>query len=65
MSPAADRDPRTGSDPVVQVRIDSAVPHLDRPFDYLVPTGFAEQVDIGSRVRVRFCRADSRPRSMM
>jgi primosomal protein N' (replication factor Y) len=54
MSPAADRDPRTGSGPVVQVRIDSAVPHLDRPFDYLVPTGFAEQVDIGSRVRVRF-----------
>ncbi len=54
MSPAVVRETRTGSGPVVQVRIDSAVPHLDRPFDYLVPPGLAEQVDIGSRVRVRF-----------
>jgi primosomal protein N' (replication factor Y) len=54
MSPAAVRELRAGSGPVVQVRIDSAVPHLDRPFDYLAPAGLAEQIDIGSRVRVRF-----------
>jgi primosomal protein N' (replication factor Y) (superfamily II helicase) len=39
---------------VVQVRIDSQVPHLDRPFDYLVPASLTESVEVGSRVRVRF-----------
>lgn len=39
---------------VVQVRIDSPVPHLDRPFDYLVPESMAAHVELGSRVRVRF-----------
>ena len=32
----------------------SRSPHLDRPFDYLVPEGFADRVRPGSRVRVRF-----------
>lgn len=40
--------------PVVQVRIDSPVPHLDRPFDYRVPESLVDTVDVGSRVRVRF-----------
>lgn len=39
---------------VVQVRIDSPVPHLDRPFDYRVPASLVEEVEVGSRVRVRF-----------
>lgn len=39
---------------VVQVRIDSSVPHLDRPFDYVVPPSMATDVEVGSRVRVRF-----------
>lgn len=40
--------------PVVEVRIDSSVPHLDRPFDYLVPADQESAVQVGSRVRVRF-----------
>lgn len=39
---------------VVQVRIGSSVPHLDRPFDYRVPDSLVEAVEVGSRVRVRF-----------
>ena len=39
---------------IVQVRIDSQVPHLDRSFDYSVPETLAESPDVGSRVRVRF-----------
>lgn len=42
------------SGPIVEVRIDSSVPHLDRPFDYLVPAGMESSVQVGSRVRVRF-----------
>ncbi|MGC4174041.1 MAG: primosomal protein N' [Demequina sp.] len=34
--------------------MDSALPHLDRPFDYLVPADLAQVVTVGSRVRVRF-----------
>ena len=50
--PVADSARQPGR--VVQVRIDSQVPHLDRPFDYTVPAALAESLDIGSRVRVRF-----------
>lgn len=50
--PAADFARQPGR--VVQVRIDSQVPHLDRPFDYTVPDALAESVEVGSRVRVRF-----------
>ena len=39
---------------IVQVRIDSQVPHLDRSFDYTVPAALGESLDVGSRVRVRF-----------
>ena len=34
--------------------MDLSLPHLDRPFDYLVPSTVDDQVGPGSRVRVRF-----------
>nr|WP_230204862.1 primosomal protein N' [Parafrankia elaeagni] len=40
--------------PVARVVIDTPLVHLDRPFDYLVPVGMADDVVAGSRVRVRF-----------
>ena len=40
--------------PVARVAVDSPLPHLDRPFDYLVPAELADAVCPGSRVRVRF-----------
>jgi len=39
---------------VAEVRVDVPVPHLDRVFDYAIPAPLAEQVQLGSRVRVRF-----------
>jgi primosomal protein N' (replication factor Y) len=36
------------------VCVDVPLPHLDRPFDYLVPAGSHDAVRPGSRVRVRF-----------
>ena len=39
--------------PVARVVIDSAVPHLDRPFDYLVPADLDEAAQPGVRVKVR------------
>jgi primosomal protein N' (replication factor Y) len=40
--------------PVARICVDMPQPHLDRPFDYLVPAGMHEQVVVGGRVRVRF-----------
>ncbi|MFD0905370.1 primosomal protein N' [Actinomadura sediminis] len=40
--------------PVARVAVDIPLPHLDRPFDYLVPAGLAAQAVPGCRVRVRF-----------
>lgn len=40
--------------PVAQVLLETAVPHLDRPFDYAVPQDFDEKVVPGCRVKVRF-----------
>ncbi|GAA4555873.1 primosomal protein N' [Planotetraspora kaengkrachanensis] len=40
--------------PVARVAIDSPLPHLDRPFDYLVPAELAADAVPGCRVRVRF-----------
>jgi primosomal protein N' (replication factor Y) len=40
--------------PVARVHVDVPLAHLDRPFDYLVPEQFDEQVVAGCRVRVRF-----------
>ncbi|ETA01069.1 replication restart DNA helicase PriA [Frankia casuarinae] len=40
--------------PVARVAVDTALAHLDRPFDYLVPADLADLAVPGSRVRVRF-----------
>jgi primosomal protein N' (replication factor Y) len=40
--------------PVARVAVDVSLPHLDRPFDYLVPELFTETAVPGCRVRVRF-----------
>ncbi|WP_300342944.1 primosomal protein N' [Nesterenkonia sp.] len=40
--------------PVAQVLLETAVPHLDRPFDYAVPEEMHQAVQPGCRVKVRF-----------
>jgi primosomal protein N' (replication factor Y) len=40
--------------PVARVAVDVSLPHLDRPFEYLVPESLAETATAGCRVRVRF-----------
>ncbi|WP_405151793.1 primosomal protein N' [Sphaerisporangium sp. NBC_01403] len=40
--------------PVARVLVDTPLPHLDRPFDYLVPEAMAAGALPGCRVRVRF-----------
>jgi primosomal protein N' (replication factor Y) len=40
--------------PVARVAVDISLPHLDRPFDYLVPDLMAESAVAGCQVRVRF-----------
>ncbi|MEV7971059.1 primosomal protein N' [Sphaerisporangium sp. NPDC088356] len=40
--------------PVARVLVDTPLPHLDRPFDYLVPEAMAASAVPGCRVRVRF-----------
>ncbi|GAA3153581.1 primosomal protein N' [Planomonospora alba] len=40
--------------PVARVAVDTPLPHLDRPFDYLVPASLAAEAVPGCRVRVRF-----------
>jgi len=42
------------TDPVARVAVDTPLPHLDRPFDYLVPAADAAACVPGCRVRVRF-----------
>jgi len=41
-------------DPVARIAVEVSLPHLDRPFDYLVPQPLASSAVPGSRVRVRF-----------
>ncbi|HEY8478864.1 MAG TPA: primosome assembly protein PriA, partial [Spirillospora sp.] len=54
------RTPRKGARrpaahlPVARVAVDVSLPHLDRPFDYLVPDGLDAEAVPGCRVRVRF-----------
>lgn len=45
--PAEDR-------PVARIAVDMSLPHLDRPFDYLVPAEMDARAVPGCRVRVRF-----------
>jgi primosomal protein N' (replication factor Y) len=40
--------------PVARVAVDVSLPHLDRPFDYLVPEKLSPAAVPGCRVRVRF-----------
>ncbi|MGW4664527.1 primosomal protein N' [Streptosporangium sandarakinum] len=40
--------------PVARVAVDTPLPHLDRPFDYLVPAAMDAEAVPGVRVRVRF-----------
>jgi primosomal protein N' (replication factor Y) (superfamily II helicase) len=40
--------------PVARVAVDISLPHLDRPFDYLVPAALAASAVPGALVRVRF-----------
>jgi primosomal protein N' (replication factor Y) len=40
--------------PVARVCVDVPLPHLDRPFDYLVPDHVGDTAQPGTRVRVRF-----------
>jgi primosomal protein N' (replication factor Y) (superfamily II helicase) len=47
ISPAAEQ-------PVARVAVDVPLPHLDRLFDYLVPSALADAALPGCRVRVRF-----------
>jgi primosomal protein N' (replication factor Y) len=44
----------TATRPVARVAVDVSLPHLDRPFDYLVPAGLDATAVPGCRVRVRF-----------
>jgi primosomal protein N' (replication factor Y) len=39
---------------VAQVYVDIGLPHLDRPFDYSIPSDLSDEVDVGVRVKVRF-----------
>src|SRR5256714_14950312 len=49
----AEREPAE-HEPVAGVWVDVGLPHVDRPFDSLVPAGLAEVARPGVRVRVRF-----------
>ncbi|HET6482804.1 MAG TPA: primosomal protein N', partial [Actinoplanes sp.] len=40
--------------PVARVCVDVPLPHLDRPFDYLVPADDDQKARPGVRVKVRF-----------
>ncbi|HEU4948965.1 MAG TPA: primosomal protein N' [Kribbella sp.] len=44
--------------PVARVAVDVSLPHLDRPFDYLVPDDLAATAQPGARVKVRFAGKD-------
>jgi primosomal protein N' (replication factor Y) len=48
-----ERQPAAES-PIARVAVEVSLPHLDRPFDYLVPAEVADAAVPGCRVRVRF-----------
>lgn len=53
-SPGPARREPAATRPVARVAVDVALPHLDRPFDYLVPADLDDTAVPGCRVRVRF-----------
>lgn len=48
----------TSALPIATIAVDVSLPHLDRPFDYLVPDDLAEAAQPGVRVKVRFAGKD-------
>ncbi|MEV0288255.1 primosomal protein N' [Kribbella sp. NPDC050820] len=48
----------TSSLPVARIAVDVSLPHLDRPFDYLVPDDLADSAQPGARVKIRFAGKD-------
>jgi primosomal protein N' (replication factor Y) len=50
--------PITESLPVARIAVDVSLPHLDRPFDYLVPSDVDGIAQPGVRVKVRFAGKD-------
>ncbi len=52
-APKAGRQP-AATYPIARLMVDVPLPHLDRAFDYVVPTTMDDDVQAGSRVRVRF-----------
>ncbi len=56
--PLAGDDPTTDALPVAVVQVDTGLPHLDRPFEYTVPTSMADTAAPGVRVKVRFAGQD-------
>ena len=51
-------DPTAEHLPVAFVQVDTGLPHLDRPFEYSVPTSMADTAAPGVRVKVRFAGQD-------
>ncbi|WP_285703719.1 primosomal protein N' [Microtetraspora sp. NBRC 16547] len=52
--PAKGAPEPAGRSPIARVVVDTPLPHLDRPFDYLVPASMDDAAVPGCRVRVRF-----------
>ncbi|WP_432502663.1 primosomal protein N' [Kineococcus arenarius] len=48
-----------GTDPVARVLVSVPLPHLDRPFDYLVPASMEHTAEPGRLVRVPFAGSDA------
>lgn len=51
-------DPTSEVLPVALVQVDTGLAHLDRPFEYTVPTSLADTAQPGVRVKVRFAGQD-------
>ncbi|TDE12279.1 primosomal protein N' [Jiangella asiatica] len=51
-------EPVAESLPIARVLVDVGLPHLDRPFDYLVPASMSDDAVAGARVSVRFAGTD-------
>lgn len=51
-------DPTADELPVALVQVDTGLAHLDRPFEYTVPTSMADAAVPGVRVKVRFAGQD-------
>lgn len=54
----AGTDPVSGTAPVALVQVDTGLAHLDRPFEYTVPTSMSDDAKPGVRVKVRFAGQD-------